>query len=344
MPYKPEIKEPHKTKRKKGVLIVNLGTPENLSYTTLRKYYWQFLSDPRVVEKSPYFWKPLLQGILLQIIPFKGKKNYAKIWDTEKNASPLRVITETQTEKLLSLFSPYKDTLEIAFAMRYGTPSIEEEIDALRLKGVQEILIFPLYPHYSAATVGSVYDTVFDALKKIRFMPEIKMIRHYYTHPLYIKALVSRIQETLKSTETRPEKLLCSYHGIPKRYWEQGDPYPCHCFETTALLQEGLKETFPSPKEHILSSFQSRFGKEPWVKPYTDEEVVRLAQEGVKHLAVVSPAFASDCIETLEELDGELKDLFLQHGGKTFTRVPCLNADALHIKLMEALIHEKLDL
>lgn len=338
MPYNQyfsEPKDPHKQTTKTGILLVNLGTPSDLSYPTLRKYYWQFLSDPRVVEKNPYFWKTLLQTILLQIIPFKGRKNYKKIWKQDLNESPLLTYTRSQAEKLQKA---YADDVIVEFAMRYSTPSIEGKMKHLKQQGVQKLLIFPLYPQYAGATVASVYDAVFDTMKKIRWMPELKMVTQYHNHPSYILALKNSIEETYQDLKNEPDVLVCSYHGIPKRYWQQGDPYPCHCFQTTKLLRESLDWS----EEKIISTFQSRFGREEWVQPYTDIKVTELAKEGVKNIAVVSPAFASDCIETLEELDMSLRDEFIAAGGKSFTRIPCLNDTEDHIHMIKQIADEKL--
>lgn len=338
MPYNQyfsEVKEPHKQQYKTGVLLVNLGTPADLSYKTLRKYYWQFLSDPRVVEKCPAFWKTLLQCVLLQIIPFKGQKNYKKVWDKEKNESPLLTHTRNQAEKVQNL---YGDDLVVDFAMRYGAPSIEEKMKKMKAQGVQKLVIFPLYPQYAGATTASVYDAVFDCMKKFRWMPELKMIMNYQDHPAYISALKKTIEDAYNTAETKPETLVCSYHGIPKRYWKNGDPYPCHCFHTTKLLKESLGWG----DEQIISTFQSRFGKEEWVQPYSDKHVENLAENGVKNIAVISPAFASDCIETLEELDMEMREDFLAAGGTNFVRIPCLNDSDAHIDMMKQIIDEKL--
>ena len=336
--YKSEVKEPHKQTYKKGVLLVNLGTPADLSYKTLRKYYAQFIGDARVVERPPLFWKTLLQLVLLQIIPLKGRAKYRMVWNKQKNESPLLTTTRSQAEALQALYE--KQGVVVEFAMRYGNPSIEEKMDILKQHGVQELVILPLYPQYSASTVASVYDEVFRVMQTYRWMPELKMVMNYHKHPSYIHALKNSVQTAYNNAAERPQRLVCSYHGIPKSYWKKGDPYPCHCFETTKKLTEalGFKEN------EIISTFQSRFGREEWVKPYTDDVVKKLVEDGVTNIAVISPAFASDCVETLEELDMELKDVFLDAGGVTYTRLPCLNASDDHIMMMKHIVDDKLGL
>lgn len=324
---------------KTGVLLVNLGTPSALDYFSMRRYLKEFLSDPRVVEKNRFVWWCVLNIILLSFIPFRSRKNYAKIWDKEKNESPLLTTTRAQAEKLSAIFE--KENVAVAFGMRYGTPSMEAGLDELKAKGCKKILIFPLYPQYSAVTTASVCDKAFETLKKYRWMPTIKVASPYYKHKAYVKALANSVKAHIKEqgVSLKDHTLICSYHGIPQSYFKQGDPYPCHCSATSAALQKELK----LENEQILTAYQSRFGRDEWVKPYFDKTLEELVHQNKKKVVVISPAFASDCVETLEELSIGGKEEFSALGGESYSVVPCLNDSAEGISMLETLIREELE-
>jgi len=303
-----------------GVLLVNLGTPDGHDKKNMRKYLKEFLSDRRVIETPRIIWWPLLNGIILNTRPKKSGALYASIWNEEMDESPLRTFTRSQSDQLTDKLSKFGNVI-VDWAMRYGNPSIESRMNALQEQGCERILVFPLYPQYSAATTATVSDKVFEALMKMRWMPALRTVPAYHDDPAYIKALGKSIDRHLKSLDFEPEHIIASYHGIPKSYFEKGDPYHCHCLKTSRLLREymGWKDDF------LLSTFQSRFGPEEWLQPYTDKTVERLAHEGVKRMAVVNPGFAADCLETLEEIAGEVKDEFIDNGGEKFSHIPCLN-------------------
>lgn len=303
-----------------GVLLVNLGTPEGTSYWQMRRYLSEFLSDRRVIEWSPLVWQPILQGIVLSVRPKKSGALYASIWNEERNESPLRTFTRSQAEKLSAELAGETDVV-VDWAMRYGKPSIAERLDALKAAGCERILVFPLYPQYSASTTATVNDKVFDALKRMRWQPALRTVPPYHDEPVYIDALAESIVKAFETLDFEPEVLIASYHGLPKSYFEKGDPYHCHCQKTSRLLRErlGFREG------RLITTFQSRFGPEEWLQPYTDKTVERLASEGVKRIAIVNPGFVSDCLETLEEIAVLNRKIFLHHGGERFFHVPCLN-------------------
>mgnify|MGYP001419753363 CR=1 FL=1 len=339
--YKTEPIYRHTSRAKIGVLLVNLGTPSALDYFSMRRYLSQFLSDRRVVEAPPVLWRTLLQGLLLQIIPFKSRKNYAKIWNAQLDESPLLTITRAQAEKLHDTFTadqPFGGDMAVDFAMRYGEPNIADKIMRLKELGCDRLLVVPLYPQYSAVTTASVGDNVFDALKKIRWTPALRIVGAYHDHPAYIDALAHSVEKHYKELDFKPDMLLTSYHGLPVEYFKKGDPYHCHCHKTTRLLKEKL-----GLKNHEIGlSFQSRFGKKEWLKPYTEPTVRELAQKGVKNLAIIAPGFAADCVETLEEIEGEIRDAFMEAGGKNFTYIPCLNASPAGMDMLTALTRQNL--
>ena len=323
---------------KTGVLLVNLGTPNSLSYWDLRRYLDEFLSDKRVVELPRLLWLPLLRGVLLNFIPFKSRRGYAPIWDYEKNESPLLTITKNQTEALRNALSDDTSDLVVDFAMRYGTPSIKSAVHRMQQQGVNKLLVVPLYPQYSAVTTASVMDAVFAALKDLRWQPTLRTLHPYFDEEPYIDALAHSVTEDYKGLSWTPDVLLTSYHGIPVRYFTQGDPYHCHCHKTTRLLREKLGWG----AEKTMLSFQSRFGKAPWLQPYTDKTLEKLAQNGVKNIAVITPGFAADCVETLGEIAIEGKELFVEAGGKNFTFIPCLNASNAGVAMLAALVRRNL--
>ena len=339
MKYINEPKPDHKNlKFQTGVLLVNLGTPSATDYFSMRRYLKQFLSDPRVVEVSRPVWWFVLNVILLSFIPFRSAKNYKKIWNRAQNESPLLTTTRAQCQKLQQHYQ--KQNVAVEFAMRYGQPTIEEKILKLKQQGCKKIVIFPLYPQYSAVTTASVCDNAFDALKKMRWMPAIKVASPYYKHPSYITALKNSVETHLKKVGQKLEdvRLVCSYHGIPKRYFENGDPYPCHCTKTTMDLQQALQ----LESNQIDQVYQSRFGKEEWMQPYFDKHIEKLAKDGHKNIVVISPAFAADCVETLEELQIEGAEEFKAAGGDHYSVVPCLNDSEDSIEMLKTLIDEEL--
>lgn len=320
---------------KVGVILCNLGTPDGTDYWSVRRYLDEFLSDKRVVDVPNWKWQPILKLIILSFRPFTSGAAYKTIWNEEKNESPLLTTTRAQCEALEPVLkAAYGDKVEVDFCMRYGNPSTESVIQKMKDRGCDRIIFFPLYPQYSATTTGTANDQAFRALMKMRWQPSIRSVPAYFENPLFIKALAASVREAYDKMDVEPDVLVTSYHGIPIRYLMEGDPYHCHCQKTTRLLQEELGW----PKEKIHLTFQSIFGREEWLKPYTVEEVARLAREGKKNIAVMAPVFSSDCIETLEEINEEIKDAFIEAGGETFTYIPCLNARPDHIEMMADVI------
>ena len=320
-----------------GVLLVNLGTPDAPTYWPMRRYLKEFLSDRRVIEVSRLLWWPLLNGIILTTRPGKSGAKYASIWDKAENASPLLVITRRQTEKLAQTFAA-DSRLVVDFAMRYGKPSIASRIDALRAKGCDRILIVPLYPQYAAATSATVCDKAFEHLMTLRWQPAVRIAPQWHDDPVYIEALANSVRQSLARLDFEPEVLLASFHGVPKSYLIQGDPYYCFAMKTGRLLREALG----FGEDRFKITFQSRFGKEEWLKPYTDETVEGLAKSGVKRLAIVAPGFVADCLETLEELGEENKEIFQHNGGEHFAYLPCLNDSPEGQRVLEHVVRREL--
>ncbi len=320
-----------------GVLLVNLGTPDAPTYWPMRRYLKEFLSDRRVIEVSRLLWWPLLNGIILTTRPGKSGAKYASIWDKAENASPLLVITRRQTEKLAETFAA-DSRLTVDFAMRYGNPSIASRIDALRAKGCDRILIVPLYPQYAAATTATVCDKAFEHLMSLRWQPAVRIAPQWHDDPVYIDALAASVRQSLARLDFEPEVLLASFHGVPKNYLIQGDPYYCFAMKTGRLLREALGYD----EARFKITFQSRFGKEEWLKPYTDETVEGLAKSGVKRLAIVAPGFVADCLETLEELGEENKEIFQHNGGERFAYLPCLNDSPEGQHVLEHVVRREL--
>lgn len=318
-----------------GVLLVNLGTPDGYDVKNMRKYLAEFLSDPRVIEAPKWIWWPILHGIILNTRPKKSGEAYRKIWMKEADESPLRFYTRAQADALAPRLQ--QDGVEVAWAMRYGTPSIAEGLDALREKGCQRILIAALYPQYSAATTASVYDKAFEHLKSVRWQPAVRTLPSFHDEPAYIEALAESVRGGLKG-RPEPERLLCSFHGLPRENLDKGDPYHCFCQKTGRLLREALDW----PEDRFGVVFQSRFGPKEWLQPYAEPTVRALAESGVKSIAMISPGFVADCVETLEELAIGLKETFEEHGGKDFSYIPCLNADTGMIGLLERLTRREL--
>ncbi|SIT80274.1 ferrochelatase [Pontibaca methylaminivorans] len=324
---------------KTGILIGNLGTPDSYDYWPLRRYLSEFLSDKRVIDYPAWKWQPLLQLVILTKRPFSSGKAYKSIWNEAENESPLLTITKQQVAKLSkAMAEEYGDQVMVDFCMRYGNPSTRSKVRAMVEAGCRRILFVPLYPQYAGATTGTANDHFFRALMQERWQPAARTISHYFVHPDYIEALAQSIERAYAQVAERPDVLVCSYHGLPERYLHEGDPYYCHCVKTTRLLRERLGW----PESELVTTFQSQFGKEEWVKPYTVEEVARLAQAGKKRLAICAPAFAADCVETLEEINDEIRESFENAGGEQFTFIPCLNDDDAHITAIASVIRENL--
>jgi protoporphyrin/coproporphyrin ferrochelatase len=332
----PEGHPPVKT-GKIGVMLVNLGTPDGTDKVSMRRYLKEFLMDTRVIEWPKALWYPILFGIVLNTRPAKSGKAYEEIWNHERNESPLRTFTRSQGVKLGAMLSDHPNVI-VDWAMRYGKPSMESVLTRLREQGCERILCFPLYPQYAAATTASVNDKLFEALLKTRYMPAIRTVPWYHDEPVYIEALARSIEKHLETLDFEPEKVVASYHGIPKSYFEKGDPYHCHCLKTSRLLNERLGW----PKGRLISTFQSRFGPEEWLQPYTDKTIEQLAKDGVKSIAVFNPGFVSDCLETLEEIAGEAGEIFHEAGGEKFTHIPCLNDSDEGMAVIEHMVRREL--
>ncbi len=314
-----------------GVLLCNLGTPDAPTPAALKKYLAEFLSDPRVVELPRWQWLPVLHGIILNTRPARSAKLYQKVWTDE--GSPLLVTSLAQRDKLQVALDASADQIVVEIGMRYGNPSMQVALEALREKNCRKIIVLPLYPQYSGSTSGSTFDALTDILKSWRRVPELHVIDGYHDHEGYISALASSIRKHWAEHE-KAEKLIFSFHGIPERYFKAGDPYPCFCRKTARLTAEALELA----EGEWQVTFQSRFGKEPWVMPYTDETLQELARQGVKTVDVICPGFSVDCLETLEEIAGENRDLFKHAGGSELRYIPALNDDDAHIRLMASLV------
>ena len=318
---------------KTGVLLINLGTPDSTNWWDIRKYLKEFLSDRRVIEVNPFVWKIILNLFILTFRPSKTAKAYKKIWMKDKNMSPLRYYTKMQSEKLNKKID--NKEVYVDFAMRYGQPSINSKINFLKNEGCENLIVLPLYPQYAAATTATVCDEVYRSLSKMRWQPSLQIIPHYESEPTYIYAITNYIEKKIKELTWQPDVIIASYHGIPKKYFEKGDPYHCYCHKTTRLLNENFKLDIP-----ILTTFQSRFGPQEWLQPYTDKTLENLPKENKKNILVVCPGFASDCVETLEEISIEGKESFLDSGGENFDFVPCLNDCDDHINLFDHLVRK----
>ncbi len=315
---------------KTGVLIVNLGTPDSTKWLDIRRYLKEFLSDRRVIEVNPILWQLILNLIILNLRPSKTAKAYKEIWMKDINMSPLMYYTKKQAEKVSNSIS--NEEIFVDFAMRYGNPSIKSKIKKLHDNGCENLVILPLYPQYAAATTATVCDEVYKTLMSMRWQPSLKIIPHYESDPLYIDALVNSINSKIEKINWRPDLILASYHGIPKKYFDKGDPYHCYCHKTTRLISEKFKEI------EIKTTFQSRFGPEEWLQPYTDKTLERLPKEGIKNVLAICPGFSSDCVETLEEILIQGKESFMEAGGENFDMISCLNDNDDHIKLLNNLI------
>ena len=314
-----------------GILLINLGTPNSTGWWDIRKYLKEFLSDRRVIEVNPFLWQVILNFIILNFRPSKTAKAYKKIWMKDKNMSPLRYYTEMQSIKLKNRIGNEK--LIIDYAMRYGQPSIKSKIIKLKDMGCENLVILPLYPQYAAATTATVCDEVYRSLSKMRWQPSLQIIPHYESNPFYIKAISKSIKSKIDKINWKPDLIVASYHGIPKKYFEKGDPYHCYCHKTTRLIREESNLQIP-----IITTFQSRFGPQEWLQPYTDKTLESLPNEGKKNILVICPGFASDCVETLEEISIEGKASFISGGGENFDFIPCLNDCEEHIDLFSNLV------
>ncbi len=317
-----------------GVLLVNLGTPEAPTSKAVRPYLRQFLSDPRIIEWPRWLWLPLLEAIILRVRPRRSARLYAKIWTEE--GSPLLTISQEIATRLEDVLTGSgKPPVKVALAMRYGQPSIAAGLEELRRANTERILILPLYPQYSATTVGTIFDAVFETLKQWRWVPEIRTINQYHQHPLYIEAVANSIR-SYWSENGRGERLLLSFHGIPISYSQKGDPYRSQCRQSAHLITRALE----TDEEEVFFTFQSRFGPEEWLQPYTDETLVAWAQEGIGRVDTICPGFATDCLETLQEMGLENRDLYLEAGGQEYAYIPALNASPEHIRLLADLVQQ----
>lgn len=323
-----------------GILLANLGTPDATDYWSMRRYLNEFLSDKRVIDYSRWKWQPLLQLIILSKRPFTSGAAYRGIWNTARDESPLLTITRDQTEAIRArLEGQFGAQVMVDFCMRYGNPSTFAKVDEMVKAGCSKILFFPLYPQYAGATSATANDQFFRALMREKhWQPVARVVPPYFDDPRYIDALAQSVERAYGAAENRPDMLVCSYHGMPKRYLAEGDPYHCQCQKTTRLLRErlGWAET------EITSTFQSQFGPEDWLRPYTVDHVADLARQGKKRIAVIAPAFSADCIETLEEINEEIKESFEEAGGEEFTYIPCLNDEAAHMDALAGVICDNL--
>jgi len=323
--------------RRVGVLLINLGTPDTADAEGVRVYLKEFLSDPRVIEKQGLVWKFVLNGIILRRRPRTKALDYKKIWNNEKDESPLKTITRSQAARLGEALSGHAH-VAVDWAMRYGNPSIRSRIEALIGQGCERILAVPLYPQYSASTTATVCDEVFRVLSSLRAQPALRVMPPYYDDPAYIEALASSIEAHLGTLPFKPELIIASFHGMPRHYVDKGDPYERHCVATT----EALRRRLGMDASKLLLAFQSRFGTDEWLQPYTDMTIERLAREGVRRIAVVTPGFATDCLETLEEIAQENASIFRRNGGEQFAAIPCLNDSGAGMDVIRTLVLREL--
>jgi protoporphyrin/coproporphyrin ferrochelatase len=320
-----------------GVLLVNLGTPDTADARGVRVYLKEFLSDPRVIENQGLLWKLALNGIILRTRPARKARDYRKIWNTVADESPLKTITRAQADKLAAGIADH-DHIEVDWAMRYGNPSIAERIAALTAQGCDRLLVVPLYPQYSAATSATVCDEVFRVMAKMRAQPTLRVTPPYYDDPDYIEALAVSIETHLVSLSFQPDVIVASFHGMPQKYIDKGDPYARQCLATTQALRRRLKVD----DSKLLLTFQSRFGFDQWLQPYTDKTMEKLAKDGVRRVAVITPGFSADCLETLEEIAQENAEIFKHHGGEQFSFIPCLNDSAPGMDVIQKLVLREL--
>ena len=345
MKYKNNPSFSHAQNDRIGVLITNLGTPEAPTSKALRPYLKQFLSDPRVVEIPRVLWWLILNGVILRIRPARSAKSYQSVWTDE--GSPLATITKAQHQALSNELkkrldekvdgSLKADDIVVNWAMRYGNPSVSSALQNFADNGVRKLVVLPLYPQYSASTTASTFDAIAEDFTQRRWIPELRFVSGYHDDPRYIKALAQSVTEHWK-THARTDKLLFSFHGVPQRYLHNGDPYHCQCLATARLVAEhlGLSDT------EYLTTFQSRFGREEWLRPYTDETLKSLPDKGVSSITVICPGFSADCLETIEEIEIENKEYFIEAGGKEFQYIPALNSSPIHIDMIADMVEEQM--
>jgi ferrochelatase len=339
MPAEDVLPEGHPPVRvgRLGVLLLNLGTPDATDYWSMRRYLKEFLSDTRVIEEPRWKWWPILNLIILTVRPGRKGKDYDTIWNKELNEGPLKTITRNQADQLGERISQ-DGRVVVDWAMRYANPTTESRLQWLQSQGCDRILLVPLYPHYAAATTATACDQAFRALMKMRWQPAIRVAPSYHDDPVYIDRLAVSMRRNLAALDFEPEAMIATFHGMPEKYLLKGDPYHCQCQKTSRLLREKLGW----PKDRWYTTFQSRFGNDVWLQPYTDETVERLAKSGVKRLAMVAPGFSADCLETLEELDGENREIFEHNGGEKFAYLPALNESAEGIDVIEHIVRREL--
>ena len=337
MSYKGEDDFRHDQPSRLGVLVTNLGTPDAPTTSALRRYLAEFLWDPRVVEAPRPLWWLILHGVILRIRPSRSAEAYRSVWQPE--GSPLLIHTASQSEGIrAALQAEYGDNVVVGFAMRYGNPSISSVLDQMQKQGVRQLLVLPLYPQYSASTSASTFDAIAADFTRRRWLPDFRFISHYHDFGPYIEAMATHIEAHWRE-HGRKDKLIFSYHGVPRKYLERGDPYHCECHKTSRLLAERLGLS----ADDCMTTFQSRFGREEWLRPYTDETMKALPSRGVESVDVFCPGFSSDCLETIEEINEENRDYFMEAGGKSFAYIPALNATQGHIDALVKLIRQNLE-
>ncbi|MBS0232729.1 MAG: ferrochelatase [Proteobacteria bacterium] len=320
-----------------GVLLLNLGTPDGTDYWSMRRYLKEFLSDERVIEEPKWKWWPILNLIILTVRPSRKGRDYATIWNNEKDEGPLKTITRSQAEQLTRRLGN-DPRIIVDWAMRYANPTTESRILALKEQGCDRILLVPLYPQYAAATTATANDQAFRALMTMRWQPAVRTLPSYHDHPAYIDALARSMRAQLATLDFEPEKIIATFHGMPQKYFSAGDPYHCQCQKTSRLLREKLGIS----EDRWLTTFQSRFGNDPWLQPYTDKTVEALAKSGVKRVALVAPGFSADCLETLEELGRENRHIFESNGGEKFAYLRALNDSSEGMDVIEAVVRREL--
>ena len=322
-----------------GVLLLNLGTPDGHGYWPMRRYLGEFLSDRRVVDYSPWLWQPILQTMVLTRRPFASGHAYKTIWNKALDESPLKTVTRSQAQKLAARLEDRYPQLRIDWGMRYGNPSTREAMERLVAAGCRRLLLLALYPQYASPTTATAYDKAFDALKTMLWQPSVRTAPGYHDHPTYIRLLAQSVERHIQGLDYEPELLVMSYHGVPARFLASGDPYHCFCQKTSRLVREKLGW----PEDKVMVCFQSRFGPEKWLEPYLDVTLEELPARGIKKIAVISPAFVTDCLETLEEIAIRGRESFIGAGGERFSYIPCLNDGDGHIELLEEIVLRELE-
>jgi ferrochelatase len=320
---------------RQGILLCNLGTPDAPRPTELRRYLKEFLSDPRVVELPRLLWWMILNLIILRIRPRRSAKLYQSVWTD--SGSPLMVYSQEQVKAVKQRLAEKYGDIPVVLGMRYGNPSMAAAVKELTDQNVRDIIVLPLYPQYAGATTGSTFDAIAKTFTQLRWVPELQFINGYHKSEGYLDALCTTIKRHIEA-HGQPDKFIFSYHGTPERYLKKGDPYHCFCHQTTRLVREKLG----FDEAQVMTTFQSRFGREPWLQPYTDKTLEQLPKDGVKHIAVICPGFSSDCLETIEEIDMEARESFIEHGGEQFHYIPCLNDDPVHIDALVGILEKRL--